>query len=92
MTTLTKLDQSGLTPIRRKMLRILSDGGIHSRQELHGCLEDELAQLASIKHHIELLRKFLRPKGLLIVCVLPGGDKGTIPHYQMVRHLTSPND
>ena len=40
----------------------------------------------------DLLRKFLRPKGFLIQCVLPGGDKGTIPHYQMVRHLASSND
>lgn len=84
-----KVDGNGLTPTQRKMLRVLCDGEAHTRQELHACLPDELSALSSIHKHLHNLKAWLKPKGYLIRCVLVGGNQGTIPHYQMMRHLAS---
>lgn len=57
-----------LTTIQSRMLEILADGMPHTRQELHGCLNDELGALANIKPHIHLIRKKLIPIGETLIC------------------------
>lgn len=80
-----RLDQ--LTVIQRKMLRILSDGEPHSREELHKCLQDELASLRAIQHHLDIVKRAVAAKGWLLRSVVLGGDHGNRPYYQMFRRL-----
>lgn len=55
------------TPTEVKILAVLSDGMPHTREELHGCLMDELGDLSNVKVHITYLRRKLRPMGQDIV-------------------------
>ena len=69
--------------VGERMLKILSDGYPHTRQELHTCLDDELGALGNIKIHISILRKTLRPQGEDIVC--EWGNKAiTYRHIRMI--------
>lgn len=52
-----------LTPVQYRMMKLLSDGNAHSREELQTCLEDDLAPITAVKFHISNLRKVLRDKG-----------------------------
>ena len=61
-------DPSLFTPTQRRMLAVLSDGLPHTRLELAECLEDDLANPASVKKHLYLMRKVLRAQGQEIVC------------------------
>jgi DNA-binding response OmpR family regulator len=45
-----------LTPTERRILAILSDGKPHPRQELQGCLNDDLATPQVVRQHISNLR------------------------------------
>ena len=74
------------TPTQTKMLKVLDDGCRHTREELHGCLVDELGALSNIKTHISMIRKKLRPMGQDIICEL---NERTI-HYRHVRLLANP--
>jgi hypothetical protein len=80
------LDQ--LTTIQKRMLRILEDGEPHSREELHKCLQDELASLAAIQHHLDIIKRAVSHKNWILRCVLLGGNHGRMPHYQMFRRLS----
>lgn len=76
------------TPTERRMLAVLSDGMMHSREELHACLPDDLDPLSAIRNHVSNLRKKLLPKGQDIVCQLHLAKT----HYRHVRLLVNPYD
>ena len=79
---------NGFTPTEHRMLELLSDGLRHTREELHACLFDDLAELASIQPHICRIRKRLVGRGEDILCVA----RNQTYFYQHVRLLCSPND
>jgi hypothetical protein len=58
------------TPVERKMLRVFSDGLRHTKGELFGCLNDDLARASAVWFHVSNLRRKLRPAGQDIVCEL----------------------
>jgi hypothetical protein len=73
------------TPVQRRILAVLSDGMPHRKQELHPCLNDDLATSNAIQVHISAMRKILRPKGEDIVCEY---NKMTY-YYRHIRLLQS---
>ena len=79
---------NGYTPTERRMLELLKDGLPHTRQELHACLEDDLAGITAIQAHLSRIRKRLRGIGEEIVCEY---YLRTL-HYRHVRLLNSPYD
>ena len=79
---------NGFTPTERKMLSVLRDGLPHKRDELHKCLDDDMAQLSAIQPHISRIRRRLEPLGETILCVL----HMRAIHYQQVRMISSGND
>jgi DNA-binding response OmpR family regulator len=56
------------TPTEQRMLDLLSDGFVHTKEELKRCLWDELARIETVQVHISNLRKKLRPQGRDIIC------------------------
>lgn len=82
------VDYRQFTPTQQAMLKVLSDGMPHTREELHACLPDNLGALSNIRAHIANIRKALRPIGQDVVCEL---FRGTI-HYRQIRLLASPYD
>ena len=78
-------NDNGFTPTQQRLLAVFGDGLPHTRKELHACLGDELTSPATLRCHIHLLRKKLRPKGqdILIEFV-----KHSL-HYRHVRLLAS---
>lgn len=63
-----------------EMLRVLSDGKEHPREDLYPCLADELSREGnSIYQHIALLRKLLRERGEDLLC-----RKGMYQHVILV--------
>ena len=64
--------QGVLTPTQTRMARLLADGMPHSRGELFGCLDDDLAKLSAIQFHITRIRQAL-PRGESVECVLQNG-------------------
>ncbi len=81
-------NSNGFTKTEQSMLKVFSDGMRHSREEVHGCLNDELQPLSGIRAHICNMRKKLIPMGENIVCELYGG----LIYYRHVRLLSSPYD
>jgi DNA-binding response OmpR family regulator len=77
-----------LTRTERDMLRILSDGELHLREELHTCLTDELGDLKTIKFHIYNLRRKI-PDGYLIVFQQHPQTRKYC--YRLVRRIKSAN-
>lgn len=80
--------RADFTPTQRRILDVLADGLPHTREELHGCLNDDLGTLSNLWAHVSNIRKVLRPRGEDIVCVY---------HlrrlcYRHVRLLANPND
>ena len=79
-----KMEGNGtLTPTQRRMMAVLEDGALHTRQELHACLDDELAPVDgnAIPMHICKLRRLLRPFGRDIAF----HRVARVGHYQIVR-------
>lgn len=66
----------------------MSDGMPHSKEELHGCLNDDQAQYGAVKARINELRKKLIPRGEDIICQ----KLGMQGKYIHVRLLCSPDD
>jgi hypothetical protein len=58
------MDGIKLTPTQQRMIDVLGDGKLHTRQELHTCLCDRLGSLNNIREHLNLLRKKLQPAGM----------------------------
>lgn len=75
---------NGWTPTELRILKVLSDGKGHPKEELHKCLEDDLAQLHCVAAHICFMRRKL-PKDEAILCVAQGHKR----FYQHVRFLVS---
>ncbi len=71
--------------VRQKILAMLSDGRPHTREELRGCLWDELGTNDTVRHHIGQLRRELLLKGEDIVCRQSNGPLC----YQHVKLLDS---
>ena len=80
------LSNGKFTPTEQRILAILADGMAHTRQELHGCLYDELGGPGNLRVHICNIRKKLLRVGQTILCELYRGS----PHYRHVRLLASP--
>jgi hypothetical protein len=79
---------NGFTPVESRMLGLLRDGLAHKREELHACLDDDLADLTAIQPHICRIRKRLNSRGEDILCVA----RGYTYSYQHIRLLSSAND
>jgi hypothetical protein len=75
------------TPTQRRIIALLADGLPHTRREVFGCLDDDLAQLSAIKRHLSVIRTMLRPVGQDIICEL---HRRSIC-YRHVRLLTDPS-
>jgi len=80
------MDPSLFTPTQQRMLRVLSDGLPHTRDELGACLDDELAKPKAIHNHLIVLRKLLKCHGETVLCEW---DRKR-PRYRHVR-LIKPN-
>jgi hypothetical protein len=61
------------TPTQARMLKVLSDGMPHHRDELKACLHDELGSVSNIKAHLTAIRARLRRSGQDIVCQFHNG-------------------
>jgi len=79
---------NGHTPTQGTMLRVLSDGFPHTREELHRCLPDELGPLSNIRAHLTSIRKRIRPLGQDVICELVNRRIC----YRHVRLLASATD
>lgn len=82
-----------LQPVQQKILNLLSDGLWHSKEEVHGCLVDDMGPIDNISPHLYALRKYLHSKRLYIICApeyvsIGKVDKG----YRLVRFLSSADD
>jgi len=58
-----KLDNIHFTPTENRLLRIFSDGRLHTVEELLSALDDDLAEWKQLKDHIVRLRKKIKPMG-----------------------------
>jgi hypothetical protein len=76
------------TPTQERLLAVLADGLPHRREELMGCLNDDLAERVILQCHISLLRKKLRPVGQDILCEFAQRTY----QYRHVRLLASAYD
>ena len=76
---------SEFTQTEAAMMDVLSDGNRHTKEELHGCLPDELGSTNNIKVHISNMRKKLQPSGRDIVCISRGYRRSVL--YQLVQLL-----
>jgi hypothetical protein len=61
------LTSSNFTPTEYRIMEVLQDGLPHTREEIHGCLQDELSSLDAIKPHICSLRPKLEKQKLGIL-------------------------
>lgn len=59
-----------LTPTQQCILDLLAGWLPIDPRRIHGCLRDELGDLKNIKVHISVLRRLLRPYGVIILCVI----------------------
>lgn len=82
------MEPSPFTPTERRILKLLSDGGMHSRTELLGCLYDSLSGPPALRVAICDLNKKLTVSGSEIVCRSLG--KYTV-RYQHIIRLKSAN-
>lgn len=69
------------TTTQSRILRLLSDGRPHAREELRRLLSDDLSGFNNLQAHVSRLRKRLLLRGETVVCEL---HRGTI-HYRHVR-------
>jgi hypothetical protein len=76
------------TPIEQRIMKALSDGRPHHRDDILDCLLDPMAQRYNVYNHISKIRSKLRPHHHDILCVL---RQGTI-FYQHVILLCALSD
>jgi hypothetical protein len=83
-----------LTPTQKRIIDVLQDGHLHTKEELWACLNDELSGPSALRMHLSLLRKVIRPGGRdVITRVARGKDKAIVnTTYQLVHMLASAND
>lgn len=77
------VQEEELTKTTAKMWKILQDGSFHTREQLHACLWDPLAEISAIQYHIHKLREVVGPHGLKIVAREVDGRRG----YILVRAI-----
>jgi DNA-binding response OmpR family regulator len=75
------------TPTQVRMLALLADGRMHTKEELQLCLSDELSGFNAVRIHLTYLRKKLRPIGQDILCEYNQHKY----FYRHVRLLASPD-
>ena len=73
------------TPTEQRILDLLADGGMHTREEMYSCLDDDLASPTAIRFHLSNMRKKLNPSGYDISCAERNGGA-----YRLVQTLSSP--
>jgi DNA-binding response OmpR family regulator len=76
------------TPTQQRMLAILADGMPHTREELHTCINDDLADMHVVNVHISLLRRKLRPIGQDIVKEIGFQFKHYFRHIRLLASST----
>lgn len=84
--TLENGDSLRLTNTEIAILKVLSDGMRHSREEVKGVL-DRMATYKNLHDHIVRIRKKLEPKNQTVVCELNGGRIW----YRHVRFICDPD-
>lgn len=75
------------TPTERRMMEVLSDGLVHTSQELFDCLSDELQPKGVVRKHMCLLRKKLKPEGYDVLWEF---IRGRTRAYRLIRLLANP--
>lgn len=75
-----------LSPTQRKLWDVLSDGKLHSSEELLKYMPDELMNKNCLRTHITYLRYKLKSAKLMINCQVVD----SLTHYQLLRftHIT----
>jgi hypothetical protein len=71
------------TPTQQRIYDLLSDGRMHQRKELEACLNDDMAGQSTLRFHICVMRRKLRPIGENIASTIL--DQRT--YYQHVRFI-----
>lgn len=76
---------SDLTPTEGRIFALLSDGLGHTFEELHACLDDELAESRDAVHnHVTAIRTKVGRQGLDVVTRGPNGHK----RWRLVRYIS----
>lgn len=81
-----------LRPTEQRILDLLSDGQRHTREEIKGLLDDELADMVTVRIHVSNLRKKIAAKGENVVVSRQTVDGKVVTRYQLMRVLASPYD
>lgn len=79
---------NGFTATEQRIIDLLSDGMPHTKEEIHGRLWDEMAEVRAITFHISNIRAKLRPRGQDIICEF---NRRRI-YYRHIRLLASSYD
>lgn len=67
------------------ILRVLSDGQPHTKDELQKCLPDELTSASVVRAHVSNIRKKIHPEQR-IICEMRGNRR---IHYRHVKIISS---
>lgn len=70
------------SPTQQRIVDLLSDGLLHSKEEIYGMLLTANS-VNHIQMHISNIRRVLRPHGQDIIC----RQRGDSAHYCLVRYL-----
>ena len=84
-------DRTRYTPTQCRILAVLSDGQLHSRDELFACLNDDMTNLTCLRVHLAYLRKKMAEIGETIKTV-KFHTKGPGNWYQHVRLISTSED
>jgi len=87
----TTPDRTRYTPTQCRILAVLADGKLHSRDELFACLNDDMTNLTCLRVHLAYLRKKMEQIGETIKTV-KFHDRGQGNWYQHVRLVGSNPD
>ena len=79
------LDHLPFTPVQRRMMALFCDFQPHTKEELHACLDDDLALRTAIYGHFTAIRKLL-PDGYLLSPITVGAVK----MFRLFRVVLSP--
>lgn len=74
-----------LTWTELRIMRILSDGQAHTREELLECIDDKYTSFNNLQAALSIIRGKIRETGYMIICEL---YKGSI-HYRCIQRLVT---
>lgn len=80
------LEGVGFTATQLKILELLMDGKLHTREEIHSCLPDDLGAKTNIHSHITTVRNKIRDAGYLIVIQF----RNRVPMYLLSKSIEPP--